>query len=178
MISIYYINNIYLFVYYQEANVHYVYNYSSSRKFKEPLNFLLLNNIIEITKQAGLFLYMKKKKKKNYYYNSEIAKIESKKNIFFKEVLYENKSKIKIIGRGWKIVKYPYELIVKLGYSHSIFLTLDPFIKLLLKKKNDKFYIFYGVRYEKLNTVMAKFNFMRVPNIYTRKGIFHRKIIL
>ena len=92
--------------------------------------------------------------------------------------MYENKSKIKIIGRGWKIVKYPYELIVKLGYSHSIFLTLDPFIKLLLKKKNDKFYIFYGVRYEKLNTVMAKFNFMRVPNIYTRKGIFHRKIIL
>jgi len=85
MISIYYINNIYLFVYYQEANVHYVYNYSSSRKFKEPLNFLLLNNIIEITKQAGLFLYMKKKKKKIIIIIVKLQKLKVKKIFFLKK---------------------------------------------------------------------------------------------
>jgi hypothetical protein len=177
MKDVFYLNLNSSYLYYQEGNKHYLCSNSSSRKIKEYLKYVLFINENEITKKIGLFSYRKKEYKHVYLYFVN-SLIESKKRKFFKETFYENKARIKIIGRGWKIVKYPYELLIKLGYSHSIFFLMDPYIKYKLKKKKKKYYTFYGTSYDKLNTIMGKFNFMRIPDTYTRKGIFHRKIVL
>lgn len=165
------------YIYYQESNKHYLYNKSSSRKIKEFFKYILFANNNEIIKKIGLFSNEINKKKDNYL-KFRNSLFEKNKRKFFKETFYENKARIKIIGRGWKIIKYPYELLIKLGYSHSLFILMDPYFKYRLKKKKKKYYTFYGTSYDKINTLMGKFNFMRIPDIYTRKGIFHRKIVL
>lgn len=172
-----YLHSIYSYFHYSETNKYYLNSKSSNRKIKEPFRFIILFNENEIIKKSNLFLYSNLLYKHKFIlFNDSL--IEKEKNLFFKETFYENKSRIKIIGRGWKIIKYPYELLIKLGYSHPIFLTLNPFFKHKLKKKKKKYYTFYGVKYEEINTLMGKFNFMRIPDTYTRKGIFHHKIIL
>jgi hypothetical protein len=174
--NLHYLHSNYLYLYYQEGNKHYIYSVSSSRKIKEYFKYILFLNDNEIKKKINIFVY-RNKEKNHVYLNHINTVIESKKRKLFKETFYENKSRIKIIGRGWKIIKYPYELLIKLGYSHSIFYIMDPFTKYRLKKKKKKYYTFYGTSYDALNTMMGKFNFMRIPDVYTRKGIFHRKII-
>ena len=62
--------------------------------------------------------------------------LENKEIDFFKGMFYGYKSKIKIVGRGWKIIKSNYNtLLIKLGFSHPLFLLLDGLIKYKIKKK-------------------------------------------
>lgn len=175
--NISYLHLMYSYFFYNESNKYYISNISSNRKMKDSFKYVVIVKDSEIAKKISLFSYKSGNYKHPYlfFYNSMI---ESKKRTFFKGSFYESKGKIKIIGRGWKIIKYPYELLIKLGYSHPIFLTLDPFLKYKLKKKKKKYYTFYGTFYNKLNTLMSKFYLMRIPDTYTRKGIFQRKVIL
>jgi ribosomal protein L6P/L9E len=165
----------YLYLVYVEVNNYYFSTISSSRKIKEYFTYIYLFNQNELLKKESIFFF---NKIKNKYVLFMYSLLDTKKKNFYKETFYENKAKIKIVGRGWKIVKFPFELLIKLGYSHPIIFTLNPYVKYKLKKKKKKYYVFYGVSYEKVNTIMGKFNFMRIPDVYTRKGIFHRKIIL
>lgn len=174
--NIIYLQLICSYFFYNESNKYYIKSKSSSRKFKESFKYIIIMNNNEIIKKLTLFSFKNNNYKKyQSFYNSII---ENKKRTFFKESFYESKGKIKIIGRGWKIIKYPYELLIKLGYSHHIFLTLNPHLFYKLKRKKKKYYVFYGTYYKQVNTLMSKFNLMRIPDTYTRKGIFQRKVIL
>jgi hypothetical protein len=176
-INLFYLNLNSSYVYYLEGTIHYICSNSSSRKIKEYLKYVLFLDDNEISKKMNIFAYLKNENK-HIYLNCVNLMLESNKRKVFKESLYENKARIKIIGRGWKIIKFPYELLIKLGYSHPIFFSMDPFTKYKLKKKKKKYYTFYGNFYDKLNTIMGKFNFMRIPDLYTRKGIFYRRLVL
>lgn len=172
-----YLQLMYSYFFYNESNKYYIGSRSSHRKIKDSFKYIVFMNENEIIKQSTLFSYENHHYKHHFLYTFN-QRLEGKKNTLFKESFYDTKGKIKIIGRGWKITKFPYELLVKLGYSHPIFLPLDPYLKYKLKKKKKKYYVFYGTYYHQLNTLLSKFHLMRVPDTYTRKGIFQRKIIL
>jgi hypothetical protein len=181
IIQLYY-KNIYIslnnyLVLYHEKNKIYLYSNTSSRKIKESLHYYLLSNNNEINKYIPVFNYKNKKYKHKYIYTKDKI-IEKEKLNFFKENFYENKGKLKIIGRGWKITKYSNQLLIKLGYSHYIFLFLHPIFKYKMKKKKKKYYNFYSVLNNSLNTLLSKIKLMRVSDVYTRKGIYHHTIKL
>jgi hypothetical protein len=173
----YYFPFLYSIILYIEINNYYLLSKTSARKFHESNIFYFLLNNIEISKYISLSYY---KNKKYLIQKLQIKNkiIERKKLIFIKETFYLSKGKIKIVGRGWKIIRYSYQLIIKLGYSHIIFLNLSPILKDKFKKKKKKYYIFYSEFYEHVNTLLNKLKLMRIPDTYTRKGIFHRKVIL
>jgi hypothetical protein len=139
--NILYLQLMYSYFFYNESNKYYMLSQTSSRKIKDSFKFIIIMNENEIIKKITLFSFKNKDYKHQYlyFYNSIL---ENKKRTFFKSAFYENKSKIKIIGRGWKIIKYPYELLIKLGYSHPIFLTLDPYLSYKLKKKRKNIMCF------------------------------------
>lgn len=167
----------YNIVLYMENNHTYIYSIGSARKFNEGNRFYIFIRDNEIIKNLSLFYY-NKCKYLHWFFEFHEKIIECKKLKYLKEVFYENKGKIKIIGRGWKINKFSYQLLIKLGYSHMIFYNLSPIIRYKLKKKKKKYYSFYGVSYNLLNSTLNKFRLMRIPDTYTRKGIFHRRILL
>jgi ribosomal protein L6P/L9E len=171
-----YLNNNYMFYTFLENNNIYLYNINNSKKIKRKLQIVFLINKNMIIKKYSIFklhLY------KNMYYTSYFIINENKEQRLFSGSFYGFKSKIKIIGRGWKIIKTSYNtLLIKLGYSHPLFLTINPFIKYKIKKKKKKYYIFNGTFFDKINTLSGKFNLMRIPDTYTRKGIFNRRYLL
>lgn len=173
MNSILYLYSLYSYLIYSESNKYYFKNKSNGRKIKNSLKYIIFINNNEIMKKLNTFSYKYVNHYFLYFYNTLI---NSKNTKFFNNSFYNNKGKIKIVGRGWKIIKYFNILLIKLGYSHSIFRILNPFIKYRIKKK--KYYVFYGVFNNQINTLISKFNFMRKPDVYTYKGIFNRKIIL
>ncbi len=167
----------YSLINYVESNHYYIYNISSIRKFNISYRYFVYLNNNELLINNSLF-YLYNNKINNWFFILNNKIFEYKLLKYFKECFYENKSKLKIIGRGWKINKYSYQLLIKLGYSHMIYLNLSPTIKYKLKKKKKKYYLFYGVFYNNLTSNMNKISLMRVPDTYTRKGIFYRKILL
>ena len=159
-----------------ENNNIYVSAINSNKKTKRKLQVIFIfnkNNLIKKYSVFKLALY------KNKFFFSYFINNETKERNLFNGIYYGFKSKIKIVGRGWKIIKTNYNtLLIKLGYSHPLFLTLSPYIKYKKKKKKKKYYVFNGVFFDKINTLSGKFNLMRIPDTYTRKGIFNRRYIL
>lgn len=166
----------YSFINYIEANNYYIYNISSIRKFNVDNKYIIFLNNNELVVNNSLFS-LQNNKNKNWFFILNNKILEYRLFKYFKESFYENKSKLKIIGRGWKINKYSYQLLIKLGFSHMIYFNLSPIIKYKLKKKKKKYYLFYGVFHNYLTSNLNRISLMRVPDVYTRKGIFYRKIL-
>jgi hypothetical protein len=175
--SNYYLFVQYLYIFYLEINKYYFYSKTSSRKYKDSYRFLNFYNNNEIVQYLPLFI-LHRKTYKHWWFKFNYTLSELNKKKFYKQSFYENKGRIKIFGRGWKIVRYSYLLLIKLGYSHMIFNCLLPIYKDKFKKKKKKYYTYYSIFYMNVNTLLGKFKSMRVPDVYTSKGIFHRKIIL
>jgi ribosomal protein L6P/L9E len=176
MIKYTYLNNTNMFYFFLENNNIYIYGINSNRKIKKNLQVIFYynsNNIIKKYSIFKLFLY------KNKYFFTYSTINENREKKLFNGIFYGFKSKIKIVGRGWKIIKTNYNtLLIKLGYSHPLFLTLSLYIKYKIKKKKKKYYVFNGTFFDKINTLSGKFNLMRIPDTYTRKGIFNRRYVL
>jgi len=170
-----YFQLIYSYLYYIEGCTFYFCSRSNSRKIRRSFKYLFIIRNNEMLKKINLF--SNKYLSHNYLYFKNSLMINSQVN-FFKDSFYDNKGKLKVVGRGWKIIKYAYQLLIKLGYSHPIFNVINPLIKYRLKKKKKKYYIFYGVFNNHINTLISKFSFMRRPDVYTSKGIFNRRVIL
>jgi ribosomal protein L6P/L9E len=171
-----YLNNIDMYYYYLENNNTYLYSINNSKKIKKNLYIIFLYNNNLIIKKFNIFKYILKK---NFFFNYYYSLLENKELNSFNGSFYGFKSKIKIVGRGWKIVKSNYNtLLIKLGYSHPLFLTLSLHVRYKIKKKKKKYYVFNSSFFDKINTLTSKFNLMRVPDTYTRKGIFNRRYLL
>jgi len=134
-----YIHYIYSFFLYYECNYFYFYNKSNGRKIKYSFKYLFILDNSILIKKLNILSY---KYKTHFFLYSNNMMFDYKLNLFFKESFYDSRSKIKIVGRGWKIIKYSYELLVKLGYSHSLFFVLSPLIRYKLKKKKKKILYF------------------------------------
>ncbi|KON71378.1 MAG: 50S ribosomal protein L6 [Candidatus Hodgkinia cicadicola] len=75
-------------------------------------------------------------------------------------------------GIGYKISKCPNNLEIKLGFSHTILLSLkEPTINLVINY--NKFKI-WGSCLNKVTLVAKKFKMLRKANIYNGTGIFYR----
>jgi hypothetical protein len=165
-------------IFYVELNNYYLFSISGARKIKEPIGCFVRFEQNEILKYVPIFLYKIEKKHINYYLTLRERVYEKNILRYFKETFYESKGKIKIIGRGWKIIRFSYQLFIKLGYTHNFFLFLSPILKDKFKKKKKKYYIFYSIFNNEVSLLLNKISLLRVPDVYTRKGIFYRKIIL
>ena len=111
---------------------------------------------------------------------AKIKFFNSLKNIIvscFKELLTETElnffGKLQLIGVGFKILETTYNniLMLKLGYSHSIYIKLNLKVELL---KNIKLLV-KSDSYITAKRLLSKIRLLKLPEPYKGKGIFFNK---
>ena len=126
----YIFNGNYNFIIYNECNNYIFIKSNNVRKYNETVHNELIHYI-----NGNELIYLKS----IFFLTNYITKYNIKCKLkFIKEFFFGNKGKLKIIGRGWKMIKYSYELLIKLGFSHMIFLYINPLLKNKLKKKKKE----------------------------------------
>jgi len=89
-------------------------------------------------------------------------------------ICYGNFSKIKIRGRGYKIIKDVNTLIFRLGYSHKLTYLLSMNLLMLPHKKykRDVPWRIYGLSDFKVRNECVVLHSFRRPDIYCKLGIY------
>jgi large subunit ribosomal protein L6 len=81
-------------------------------------------------------------------------------------------------GIGFKVYIKKKTLILDIGYSHQIFLTIPSFLFIkILNKKNTKFLI-HGFYRQKVREFANIIKLTKFPNEYTLKGIHYKNEII
>ena len=114
--------------------------------------------------------------------NSDEKKIRLIKNTtasLLKQLLIEATAlmykKLKLVGVGYKA--FPVEnfenhlLLLRLGYSHPIYLRIPPKTKIFSLKLTKLF--LYGYSYQQLTSTASKLRLNKVPEPYKGKGILY-----
>ena len=132
----------------------------------QELNFIIFKNKILI---CISFLKIPNNNKKKLTHLKK--KIASTINQFLIEIKVKIYSKLKFVGIGYKVFKTSYEqiLMLKLGYSHSLYFKLD-FDNFIIK--SVKLFI-RGNSYENLMKISANIKVLRLPEPYKGKGILY-----
>jgi ribosomal protein L6P/L9E len=130
------------------------------------LNFIIFKNKLLIC--IGFLKMPNNNKKKLMYLKKTIASTISQFLIEIKVKMY---SKLRFVGIGYKVFKTSYEqvLMLKLGYSHSLYfkLNFDNFII-----KSVKLFVM-GNSYANLMRISADIKVLRLPEPYKGKGILY-----
>jgi len=138
-------------------------------KIKYNSNFFFYNN-----NNIMLFkIFLLNLNKKLFNYNNSRILLQYFLSKYFISIFTGFRGKFKINGRGYKLYKKNNNLIFKLGYSHLIFKTLDFCIYLKKKEKKKIFYTLISLYYNKLYNVINIFVKYKLPNIYSKRGIFN-----
>lgn len=89
-------------------------------------------------------------------------------------ICYGNFSKIRIRGRGYKIIKDVNTLIFRLGYSHKLryLLSMDLLILPHIKYKRDTPWYIYGLSKAQVRNECVVLHSFRRPDIYCKLGIY------
>ena len=93
---------------------------------------------------------------------------------FIRFICYGSFSKIRIRGRGYKLIKDVNTLIFRLGYSHKLIYLLSLNLLILSNKKykRDVPWRIYGLLdYQVRNACAVMYSF-RKPDIYCKLGIY------
>ena len=87
--------------------------------------------------------------------------------------------RLKLLGVGFKIFKKKNKLIMKLGFSHKIFVEF-PFTKLYMKKTKKRHLIFLlkSSDYDLLKTISVFLRSFKKPESYKGKGFSFRREFL
>jgi large subunit ribosomal protein L6 len=132
----------------------------------QKLNLIIFKNKILIC--ISFLKIPNSNKKKLMYLQKNVA---SKINQFLIEIKVKIYSKLRLVGIGYKIFKTSYRqiLMLKLGYSHSLYfkLNVDNFII-----KSVKLFIM-GNSYVNLMKISALIKALRLPEPYKGKGILY-----
>jgi len=91
---------------------------------------------------------------------------------FFKSVLFGYFSRIRIVGRGYKLFVDINNLIFRLGYSHNIYFLIPLKMVVLKKEKNSNFWKFIGLSNALVSKLCYELKSFKLPDVYTNKGIF------
>jgi large subunit ribosomal protein L6 len=89
-------------------------------------------------------------------------------------IYFGNSIRFRIMGRGYKIYSQVNHMLLKLGYSHIINYTLPISYEIHKKDKNNSFYKITGLNRFQLNNILAVIKSFRIPNVYSKKGIFKK----
>jgi len=129
-------------------------------KFKHPKN-------IDFIKKEQLLL--------SYNKQTEIV-------LFFREIfLLITKgtfTKFKIVGVGYRQMYANNVVVYKLRYSHLIYNVLPLDIITNKKQKRKTYHTLFSLNKNKLNNVLQMWLSYRIPNVYTKKGMFKKDQIV
>lgn len=159
--------------------------YCKKRKiilFKGPVGnkSLKIHNLLRVcyTKQQITVLNENKKK----FSHSEKKKVHALKKTassLIKQLLIETTAmtyqKLKLVGVGYRV--FPVEnfenrlVLLKLGYSHSIYFRIMPKTNVFCLKLTKLF--IYGSSYHQITSTTAKIRLNKVPEPYKGKGILY-----
>lgn len=125
-------------------------------KFKNIFSLLIIKN-------DKLYLLNKKKLKLNYVYTLKNFLIGLNKQFTIK---------LNLVGLGFKINLIDSQnLILSLGYSHTISYKLPQGIEMYNPKNKGSIYLLKGSEYSKLKQVAANLINLKKPEPYKGKGI-------
>lgn len=108
-------------------------------------------------------------------YNRIIMQLKNNNSLFkyiIRCIYFGNSSRFRIIGRGYKLYSQMNHLLLKLGYSHIINYTLPIYYEIHKKDKHNNFYKITGLSKEGLNNIIFILKSFRIPNVYSKKGVF------
>lgn len=90
---------------------------------------------------------------------------------------FGNAMRFRINGRGYRLYNQWNHILFKLGYSHVINYTLPVQYEIQKKEKYQYFYKIVGVGIIN-NNILSNIKSLRIPNIYSKKGIFKQNDII
>jgi ribosomal protein L6P/L9E len=158
---------------YSENKTIFIVSYLGMLKIKIPefLFFLKIEKIITIKNTYKYFSY---KKKKNYnIINYAINKFFK----LFKNLTIGFIAKFKVIGLGHKILYSKSNYLLKLGYSHLIYIFI-PLSIASKKKKKKKYLKLISINSTIVNNLFFFLGNLRIPDIFSMNGIFNRNFFM
>lgn len=88
----------------------------------------------------------------------------------YNSLLYRYVSKLKVVGRGYKIVKNKTAILYKMGFAHSFYIDMSPSLDLLKKKKKKKYFRFFSDFKLYSILIVYKMGLIRSINDYSGRG--------
>lgn len=79
--------------------------------------------------------------------------------------------KLRFVGIGYKMYSFYNLLVLKLGYSHYIIYLLPYELSILFVGRKKRNFVLSGVNLKILSLVTTHISCLRIPNVYTGKGI-------
>jgi hypothetical protein len=147
-------------------------------------NTLFFSNVIYIEGLNIIFIRnmnVYKFKYDNIVNSIENNGIELSGNNFYiftkllKNICLFNVGRYRIVGRGYKSWHFANILFLKLGYAHPIYKCLDITLrtfKRMKKERRIRFWKIGGVSASSMNSVIKNIESLKLPNVYTKKGVF------
>ena len=124
-----------------------------------------LNSIFVINNKFSFYSYAK------IIYNIQMLK--NRLNLVF----FGSSVRFRINGRGYRLFSQTNHILFKLGYSHVINYTLPIQYEIQKKEKYQSFYKINGIGLQNLGNILAQLKYLRLPNVYSKKGIFRKNDI-
>lgn len=155
--------------------------------FYNEINYVMLGNslifiklkitpsILIQTKNSHLVLSINKLKQKNFHF--EMVQLKYNFNLLLKQinlVFFGSAIYFRISGRGYKLFSELNHILFKLGYSHVINFTLPIQYEIQKKEKHQFFYKINGIGIGNIGNILSQLKYLRIPNIYSKKGIFKK----
>nr|YP_009117136.1 ribosomal protein L6 [Acrasis kona]AID52052.1 ribosomal protein L6 [Acrasis kona] len=88
----------------------------------------------------------------------------------YNSLLYRYTSQLKVVGRGYKIVRMKTAILYKMGFAHSFFIEMLPSLDLLKKKKKKKYFKFFSDFKLYSILIVYKMGLIRSINDYSGRG--------
>ncbi len=157
----------------------------SSFKFKTIINFYyvlniyILNILPSILRILNIFLIHTTFKLYLGLKYKDINIILVKWFNFFKNIFVRTVSSVcsiwnkqlRLIGIGYKVYHFCNLLVLKIGYSHYIIYLVPYELRLVIVGRKKRNFILFGINKLIVGAVVNFILCLRVPNIYTNKGI-------
>lgn len=89
-------------------------------------------------------------------------------------VYFGSSVRFRINGRGYRLFSQSNHILFKLGYSHVINYTLPVQYEIQKKEKYQSFYKITGIGLENIGNILSQLKYFRLPNVYSKKGIFRK----
>lgn len=156
--------------------------------YNEINKFLLGSNLLYIKwKIAHSILYRNKLTSILLIYNKFSHFSHSRFSIIYLINMFKNKlnliyfgssARFRINGRGYRLFSQLNHILFKLGYSHVINYTLPFQYEIQKKEKHQSFYKINGIGLQNVGNILAQLKYLRLPNVYSKKGIFRKNDII
>lgn len=92
-------------------------------------------------------------------------------------IFFGSSARFRINGRGYRLFSQLNHILFKLGYSHVINYTLPIQYEIQKKEKHQSFYKISGIGLQNVGSILAQLKYLRLPNVYSKKGIFRKNDI-